>query len=111
MVVRMLVLSVWVRVMFRLIRMWLSARSWLFNMKTQGSLLVVKLSSNADNGSNTGTFCLGASNVSSDSYVVIGSESCLKLNNTNCPYRQGKIHYYTPLCVGTLGEDSGATRL
>jgi len=89
----------------------MSARSWHFNMKTQGSLLVVKLSSNADNGSNTGTFYLNANNASSNSNVNIDSESCLKLNNTNCPYRQGKIHYYTPLCVGTLGEDSGATRL
>jgi hypothetical protein len=109
--VRMLVLSVWMRVVLRLVRLWISARSWLFNMKTQGSLLVVKLSSNADNGSNTGTFYLNANNASSNSNVNIDSESCLKLNNTNCPYRQGKIHYYTPLCVGTLGEDSGATRL
>ena len=80
-------------------------------MKIKGRLLVVKLSSNANNGSNTGTFYLNANNDSGNSNVNIDSESCNKINNISCPYQQGKTHYYTPLCVGTSVEDSGATRL
>jgi hypothetical protein len=78
---------------------------------TKGSLLVVKLSSNANNGSNTGAFYLNTNNSSGNSNTNIDSESCIKIKNINCPYQHGKIHYYTPLHIGTLGEDLGATRL
>jgi len=77
----------------------------------QGSSLVVKLSSNANNGTNTGTFYLNANNASSNANVNIDSESCLPIKNMGCPYHHGKIHYYTPLHIGTLGEDLGATRV
>lgn len=80
-------------------------------MKIQGSLSVVRLGGNAYNGTNAGTFYLNANNTSSNSNVNIDSESCTKIKNINCPYHQGKIHYYTPLHIGTSGEDLGATRL
>ena len=76
-----------------------------------GHNLVILFGANANNSLNTSYFTVNANNDSGNSNVNITSQNLVKNNEKLCPYQQGKIHYYTPLCVGTFGEDSGATRL
>ena len=74
-------------------------------------MIKLKFSGNTNNGLSDSTFYLNANNATSDSNVNISAGNLSKTKLIISPYQQGKIHYYTPLCVGREIEDSGVTRL
>jgi hypothetical protein len=71
----------------------------------------VIFSGNANNGTLDGTFYLNGNNSTSNSNSNIGDSALLK-NDLSltfpCPLVKRKSK--TPLCVGTVMEDSGVTR-
>ena len=76
-----------------------------------GPMLKLKFSGNTSNGLSDSTFYLNVNNATSDVNVNISARNLSKTNISISPYQHGKTHYYTPLCVGRVIEDSGVTRL